>query len=145
VLLVGDPEARTVARATGGFGDGGDHATAGALYADDVPAADHPWSAPEQRKPGWLHRALRVEYPGIGGNRRMLALCRKGGDLELFTLPELKRVFRCAGAHRGLPMLEDGGVAPEAEPAAAGSAYPQVLMPSIMHASIRMHREEQGR
>lgn len=132
VLLVGDPEARTVARAAGNFGDGGDHATAGALYADDVPAADHPWSSPEQRKPGWLHRALRVEYPGSGSNRRMLALCRKGGDLELFTLPELKRVFHCAGAHRGLPVLEDGGVAPEAEPAAAGSAYPQVLMPSIM-------------
>jgi hypothetical protein len=59
----------------------------------------------------------------------MLALCRKGGDLELFTLPALKRVFRCAGAHRGLPVLEDGIVAPEPEPASAGSSYPQVCVP----------------
>ena len=130
-----------MSRAAGSFGDGGDHATAGALYADDVPAADHPWSSPEHRKPGWLHRALRVEYPGGGGGRRMLALCRKGGDLELFTLPELKRVFRCGGAHRGLSVLEDGGVAPEAEPAAAGSAYPQVYTHThaIHHACMHPH------
>lgn len=111
VLLVGDPASRLI-NVCASFPHKGGEVTAAALFADTTPATSQPWDDQAARTPGWMHRAAGLAAPTKGPHARkpaMLVVCRKGGALEMFSLPDMKLAFRCTGANQNKAVLEEEG------------------------------------